>query len=181
MLVSSCLPFSRLISSLPRASYGQQFFVSTISSPDDFLLVTLRFLPAVFDLLIGLRFAAFFREVFAGLRFLLAVFFAGISYSCRFEKNAQLYIDDADMEAFKLRFSTRWKSTAALWRNWSIVQLKTMPRSQEIRAFRRYCLFPGDNRFIASIALHYADSFSRWTNSTKCDSARSSLPASNHS
>jgi hypothetical protein len=39
------------------------------------------------------------------VRFLLADFFARISYSCRSEKNAQLYIAAADMEGFKTGFS----------------------------------------------------------------------------
>jgi len=72
---------------------------------DAFFLVTFDFLPAGFFLLIGLRLATFFREGLAGFRFVLALFFAGISYSCRFEKNAALYIDDADMEAPKNTFS----------------------------------------------------------------------------
>ena len=56
--------------------------------------------------------AAFFREDLAALRFLLAVFFAGISTSCRFEKNAQLYIACTDMEARISRFFARliWPS-----------------------------------------------------------------------
>ncbi len=50
---------------------------------DIVFFVTLRLFPAVFFLADGLRFAAFFREALAGLRFLLAVFFAGILNSCR--------------------------------------------------------------------------------------------------
>lgn len=73
---------------------------------DTFFLLTVRLVPADFDLLTGLRLAAFFREPLASLCLLLAVFFTGISASCRSEKNAQLYIDEADMEAFKTRQST---------------------------------------------------------------------------
>lgn len=76
---------------------------------DAFFLVTFDFLPVGFFLLTGVRLAAFFREVLAGLRFLLALFFAGIVYSCRFEKNAQLYIDECDMEALKKTFSRQSK------------------------------------------------------------------------
>jgi hypothetical protein len=82
------------------AFFFDAFFV------DAFFLLTLDFLPTDFFLLTELRLAALFREAFAGLRFLLALFFAGISYSCRSEKNAQLYIDGADMEALKSRFSS---------------------------------------------------------------------------
>jgi hypothetical protein len=78
---------------------------------DAFFLVTLDFFPADFFLLTGLRLATLFREGFADFRFLLALFFAGMSYSCRFEKNAQLYIDGADMEALKISISSMLKSS----------------------------------------------------------------------
>jgi hypothetical protein len=51
-----------------------------------------------------LRLAAFFREAFAILRFLLAGFLAGIFDSYRSEKNAQLYIAAGHMEVPKMGF-----------------------------------------------------------------------------
>jgi hypothetical protein len=73
-----------------------------------FFLTTFDFFADVFFRATGFRFAAFFREAFvAGLRFLLAVFFAGIFDSCRSEKNAQLYIAAVDMEASKTGFFRR--------------------------------------------------------------------------
>ena len=76
---------------------------------EDFLRFTVRCLPIAFFLAAALLFAAVFREPFAGLRVLLAVFFAGIFYSYRIEKNAQLYIDLMDMEALKRPFFTASK------------------------------------------------------------------------
>lgn len=64
-----------------------------------FFLVTLAFLPVVFFRETAFFEAAFLRAVPAFLRFLLAVFFAGIFDSCRSEKNAGLYIGWGHMEA----------------------------------------------------------------------------------
>jgi hypothetical protein len=73
---------------------------------DDFLLVTLRFLPLVF-LLAGadLRVAAFFLLAAVRFRFLLAVVFAGMLDSCRSEKNAGLYRARLNLEARSGAFS----------------------------------------------------------------------------
>lgn len=79
------------------------FFLDAVFA-DIFFFVTLGFFPAVFLLVDGLLFAAFFREALASLRFLLAVFFAGIFNSGRSEKNAQLYIAWWYMEARISRF-----------------------------------------------------------------------------
>ncbi len=68
-----------------------------------FLLLTLRFF-ATFFLDAAFLAATFLREAAAFLRFLLAVFFAGIPYSCRAEKRAGLYIACAHMEAHFSRF-----------------------------------------------------------------------------
>jgi hypothetical protein len=93
------------------------FFRATAFFLDDFFadtfrFVTFRLFPEVFFRADGRLLAAFFREDLAALRFLLAVFFAGILTSCRSEKNAQLYIACSDMEArisrFLSRFSRPW-------------------------------------------------------------------------
>ena len=62
-----------------------------------FFLVTLRFLAADF-LAAAFLAETFLRDAGAFFRFLLAVFFAGIFYSCRTEKRRGLYIDVASME-----------------------------------------------------------------------------------
>ena len=68
-----------------------------------FLVLTLRFF-ATFFLDAAFLAATFLREAAAFLRFLLAVFFAGIPYSYRAEKRAGLYIACARMEANFSRF-----------------------------------------------------------------------------
>lgn len=65
----------------------------------DFLGLTLRLLPVVFLAAAALRGTAFFLLVPALLRFLLAAFFAGIRTPAGSEKNAELYIACANMEA----------------------------------------------------------------------------------
>ncbi|MGH8193049.1 MAG: hypothetical protein ACREQ8_01430 [Woeseiaceae bacterium] len=81
---------------------------------DDFLLLTLRFLPVVFLLAGGdLRVAAFFLLAAARFRCLLAAFLAGMFDSCRSEKNAGLYIAGPNMEARKRGFSRLWPECAA--------------------------------------------------------------------
>ncbi|MCH8117119.1 MAG: hypothetical protein IIA78_03255 [Proteobacteria bacterium] len=66
-----------------------------------FFRATGRFLRAATFFRDTLRFlATFLREVATCCRFLLAVFFAGISNSCRIEKRAGLYIACANMEAY---------------------------------------------------------------------------------
>jgi hypothetical protein len=62
-------------------------------------LITLDFFPADFFRDDETRDAAFCREAAAPARFLLAAFLAAIVHSCPSKKNAELYIDCADMEA----------------------------------------------------------------------------------
>ena len=57
------------------------FFFDPALSPATFFLVTFCFTPAVFLVMTGFLLAAFFRGALAGLRFLLAVFFAGIFFA----------------------------------------------------------------------------------------------------
>ncbi|MGH2568563.1 MAG: hypothetical protein ACRDGA_09505, partial [Bacteroidota bacterium] len=57
-----------------------------------FFLLTPVFFPDDFFRDADFREVAVLREERALLRCLLAAFFAGISYSCRFEKNAELYM-----------------------------------------------------------------------------------------
>lgn len=143
--------------------FFDDFFAAT------FFLLTLDFLPAVFLLEPDFALAADFREAFTGLRFLLAVFFAGISYSCRSEKNAQLYIASSDMEGLIIGFEVvfqLWLPGTARSRifgptGWRFPPVSTCNPSR--------LSFTGDNRFIAEIALHYLESFWRWANTTKCD------------
>jgi len=100
---------------LATAFFFDVFFATT------FFLLTLGFFPAVFFLATGLRFAAFFREAFAGLRFLLAAFFAAISISFRSEKIAALYMGLDYMEGAKMPFfqvqNSPWKSDPKNTRN----------------------------------------------------------------
>jgi hypothetical protein len=132
---------------------------------DAFFFVTMRFLPGGFFLVTGLRFAAFLREAFAGLRFVLAVFFAGISKSSGPRKTRN----------YTLLPST-WKGHKSVFFQSSIRDRKRGRRSplfraagQEIRAFEAILSFCGDNRFMPEIPLHYPDSHWRWANTTKCD------------
>ena len=57
------------------------FFFEPAFPPATFFLLTFRFTRAVFLVMTGFLSAAFFREALAGLRFLLAVFFAGIFFA----------------------------------------------------------------------------------------------------
>jgi len=57
------------------------FFFEPAFSPAAFFLLTFRFRLAVFLEMTGFLLATFFREALAGLRFLLAVFFAGIFFA----------------------------------------------------------------------------------------------------
>jgi hypothetical protein len=122
---------------------------------DAFFLVTLRFFPALFLRADALPLATFFREVLLALRFLLAVFFAGILTSCRFEKNAQLYIACTYMEAQSSRFlksgfkAPVWRFRGAL-RRWS-----DGPRGGIISGSQRHLQSARDHRFMLRITLHY--------------------------
>jgi hypothetical protein len=71
---------------------------------DDVFLITLDFFPADFFGDVEMRDAPFLREAAALARFLLAAFLAAIVHSCPSEKNAELYIDCAHMEAQKQGF-----------------------------------------------------------------------------
>ncbi len=143
--------------------FFDDFFATT------FFLLTLRFLPTGFLEATDLDLAADFREAFAGLRVLLAVFFAGISYSCRSEKNAQLYIACRDMEGLITGYSRAANASD------HIVLLRaeySAPKRPFLWGFTADSLtlsFVGDNRFIAEIALHSRYSFWRWANTSKCD------------
>jgi hypothetical protein len=77
---------------------------------DDAFLLTLDFFPADFFRDDDLRDAAFCREATALARFLLAAFLAAIVDSCRSKKNAELYIDCADMEVQKQGFFDLFQS-----------------------------------------------------------------------
>ena len=57
------------------------FFFEPAFPPATFFLLTFRFTPAVFLAMTGFLLAAFFRRALASLRFLLAVFFAGIFFA----------------------------------------------------------------------------------------------------
>lgn len=57
------------------------FFFEPAFFPATFFLLTFRFTPAVVLAMTGFLLAAFFRETLEGLRFLLAVFFAGIFFA----------------------------------------------------------------------------------------------------
>ncbi|MDH4125812.1 MAG: hypothetical protein OEW64_09970 [Gammaproteobacteria bacterium] len=94
---------------LSAAFFDDDFFFDDFFLDDACLLVDLlataffaAFLVATFFLLIFLA-ATLFLEVVALLRFLLAVFFAGIRSSCRIEKRAGLYIAGGCMEAYFFR------------------------------------------------------------------------------
>ncbi|MDH4073054.1 MAG: hypothetical protein OEV41_08120, partial [Gammaproteobacteria bacterium] len=108
---------------------------------DTFFLLTFRFDPWDVFRVTGLRPAAFFREAFAGARFLLAVFFAGIIFSCRSEKNAQLYIAVVHMEG-------AWDS----YRPSGPIEPEAISGAAPDRP-----AIPRGNRFMPKIPLHYAD------------------------
>lgn len=84
---------------LREADFFVDFFAFAAFLVTADFLDTFRFLPAGFLLDGVFFFPTFFREAFAVLRFLLAVFLAGMLYSYRSEKNAQLYIAMVHMEA----------------------------------------------------------------------------------
>jgi len=109
--------------------FAAGFFRAIAFCADLFFFVTLGFFPAVFFLADGLRLTAFFREVLAGLRFLLAVFFAGIFNSYRSEKNAQLYIAYWFMEARISRFFCRRVSASYGRLSMAFLRLPDGPRS----------------------------------------------------
>jgi len=109
--------------------FAAGFFRAIAFFADLFFFVTLGFFPAVFFLADGLRFTAFFREALAGLRFLLAVFFAGIFNSYRSEKNAQLYIAYWFMEARISRFFCRRVSASYGRLSMAFLRLPDGPRS----------------------------------------------------
>lgn len=95
--------------------FFEVFFFEVFFDADVFLL-TLRFLPVVFLLAACFAEAAFLLLTPARFRFLLAAFLAGIFDSCRFEKNAGLYIACPNMEAqFQgfFRTSGRWRRASS--------------------------------------------------------------------
>jgi len=145
-----------------------------------FFLLTFRLFPEVFFLFAGLLLAAFFREALTGLRFLLGFFFAGIFCSYRSEKNAQLYIARVDMEALKKAFLP---AISRLGENVCISEYLPANRAgrPELAGLSAKLSFPGDNRFMLAFTLHYCDYSWRQAHPSKCDLARSSLRASNHS
>jgi hypothetical protein len=80
---------------------------------EDFLALTLDFLPAAFLLAVDFRDAVVFLPLPARFCFLPADFFAGMFHSCRSEKNAELYIGYPNMEAqFPLFFPVLQAFTA---------------------------------------------------------------------
>jgi hypothetical protein len=118
---------------------------------EDFFLLTLRFFDADF---LGAPFltATFFLDAGAFFRFLLALFFAGMWYSCRTEKRPGLYMACARREA---RFSPKICGT------------------------KPACRFAPT--IVLSAHFHYTSAISRAPGKTphKCDSAKSSSLASN--
>jgi len=144
------------------AFFAAGFFRATAFFFDDFfaatfLFVTFRFFPDDFFRVDGLLLAAFLREDLAGLRFLLAVFFAGISISYRFEKNAQLYIAGLYMEAQFSRFFYRrsWSSDRRL--SGVIRQRPDGPGSGIFSGSQRHLPVARNNRFMSRITLHYPE------------------------
>ncbi len=97
--------FFAIVAFLRRAVFLGDFF------GDVAFLLTLDFFPADFFRDDDLRDAAFCREATALARFLLAAFLAAIVDSCRSKKNAELYIDCADMEVQKQGFFDLFLST----------------------------------------------------------------------
>ena len=124
---------------------------------DTFFLLTVLFLVTGFFLVDGLLLAAFFREAFAGLRFLLAVFFAGIVNSYRSEKNAQLYIACRHMEARISRFFCGGGCTAGQRLAEPSQRLADGPQTVIFSAFRRALSAAREHRFMPGIPLHYTE------------------------
>jgi hypothetical protein len=138
------------------------FFRATAFLRVDFLAVTFFLLTlldfvAAFFLVEGLPLATFFREALAGLRFLLAVFFAGIFYSYRSEKNAQLYIGCADMEARISRFS-RWEKCIRIGSSSaSCRRAVDRPETGIVSGIQANLSSTRDNRFMPEFTLHYPE------------------------
>jgi hypothetical protein len=144
------------------AFFAAGFFRATAFFFDDFfaatfLFDTLVFFPDDFFRVDGLRLAAFLREDLAGLRFLLAVFFAGILTSYRFEKNAQLYIAGQYMEARNSRFFHRQFSSPDRRLSEVVREPPDGPRSGIFSGSQRHLPFSRNNRFMPRITLHYPE------------------------
>jgi hypothetical protein len=144
------------------AFFAAGFFRATDFFLDDFfaatfLFATLRFVPDDFLRVDGLLLAAFFREDLAGLRFLLAVFFAGILISYRTEKNAQLYIAALHMEAQNSRFFCSQFLSPDRRLSGVNIQLPDGPRSGIFSGSQRHLPLARNNRFMPRITLHYPE------------------------
>lgn len=142
---------------LPADFFAAGFFRAIALFADVFFFVTSGFFPAVFFLVDGLLFEAFLRDALAGLRLLLAVFFAGIFNSYRSEKNAQLYIAYWHMEARISRFFCRRVSVSYGRLSMAFLRLPDGPRSGTLSGSQRNFYAARDHRFMLRITLHYPE------------------------
>jgi hypothetical protein len=134
-----------------------------------FFLVTLDFLAVVFFLPTTFFLAAFFREAFAGLRFLLAGFFAGIFLLLPVrEKRGIIHWLPAHGSSKSRLFSR--ESPGADYQPESNPRMPPQTTvDQRLRLFLRGMSFTCDNRFMSPITLHYPEFSRAWPNTIKCD------------
>jgi len=136
---------------------------------DAFFLVTLDFLAVVFFLPTTFFLATFFREAFAGLRFLLAVFFAGIILLLPVsEKRGIIHWLPAHGSSKSRLFSTLFATP--VWQpEHNPHEAPESMADQRLRLFHRSMSFVCDNRFMSPITLHYPEFSRAWRNTIKCD------------
>jgi hypothetical protein len=134
-----------------------------------FFRVTLDFLAVVFFLPITFFLAAFFREAFAGLRVLLAGFFAGIILLLPvLEKRGIIHWFPAHGSS-KSRLFSGYAPTPILESEWNREVAPETAADSRLRLFRRGMSFVCDNRFMSPITLHYPEFSRAWRNTIKCD------------
>jgi len=158
-----------LVDFLPAGFFRAAAFFFGAFFAEAFFLVTLVFLAAAFFLPTTLRLTAFVREAFAGLRFLLAVFFAGIILLLPVrEKRGIIHWFPAHGSGKSRLFSRLARSLDWLPGNDPSGAPQTKA-DQRLRLFERGMSFVCDNRFMSSITLHYPEFSRAWPNSIKCD------------
>jgi hypothetical protein len=134
-----------------------------------FFLVTLDFLAVVFFLPTTFFLAAFFREAFAVLRFLLAVFLAGIFLLLPVrEKRGIIHWFPAHGSS-KSRLFFRSSPGPDLPPEYGPKAAPETTADRRLRLFRSGMSFVCDNRFMWPITLHYPEFSRAWCNTIKCD------------